>query len=297
MTARLERMRWLLVMAACAPALSGCGKSGGPELPDTAEASDEAPWPRGKPSAPPCSSATTRADCIAGTGEATCDPARWMREALGRLGSTEQVSCNDSEVRWLHLAGAASSEKELWSFVQRVREPLRAIPGLRSLGFGICCSDVPAARCITAYLDPCGTPLDEVVSRISELRQRDTAMKERELGVRVELTHPGPRCQADVATCSPLSFGAPADPDADRFPISVPHGDCAHDGECTFGGCISWREAAHQWVCQLTSSESVEPPNTPRACGCVARECRWFEQDGGTGPAPGALQEPSPEGR
>jgi hypothetical protein len=77
-------------------------------------------------------------------------------------------------------------------------------------------------------------------------------------------------------------MGGVADPSLDRYPISYPGGDCSYDGECTIGGCVegcvSWRRAARDWIC-AASADAPEAPSTPRACGCVASQCRWFEQD------------------
>jgi hypothetical protein len=238
-------------------------------------------WPHGTPTAPPCSSSTTRPDCIAGTGQVACNPSRWLQQALERLGPTTQVSCKKSEAHWITLAGERSTEKELFGFKGRSSAELFAIPGLRMHAVGLCCPEAPARRCLSVFLDPCGAPVDEVIRRIADLRQRDPGMANHEIGIRVELTQPGPRCQADDPECLPLSFGAPADPDRDRYPISEAKGSCSHDGECTIGGCatgacLSWREATRQWICPATE-RSVAPPNLPRACGCVARECRWFE--------------------
>jgi hypothetical protein len=175
-----------------------------------------------------------------------------------------------------------ATEQELVDFKRRVSNELLAIPGLRALGVGLCCPTTPAARCLSLFVDPCGTALDALFHRIAELARRDAQMNARELRLRVELTHPGPRCQSEDPSCVPLFLGASPNPDLDRYPIAGPRGTCSHDGECTLGGClagdcVSWREAARQWTCPL-SETSVEPPNLPRACGCVAGACRWFEQ-------------------
>jgi hypothetical protein len=107
-------------------------------------------------------------------------------------------------------------------------------------------------------------------------------MSAREVRLRIELTHPGPRCRRDDAECLPISMGGVADPSLDRYPISHSGGDCSHDGECTIGGCVqgcvSWRRAARDWIC-AASADSPETPSMLRACGCVASQCRWFEQD------------------
>lgn len=201
-----------------------------------------------------------------------------------------RAPCEKSGAHVFRLAGIPSTERELIDFKRGVRDDLFAISGLRAHGVGVCCSEMPGARCLSIFLDPCGPPIDEVVRRIAELKERDSAIAYREMLIRVDLTHPGPRCQPDDASCGPLSIGVPTDPDMDRFPISRPQGYCSHDGECAIGGCaegscLSWREAARQWICAL-SSTSGEPPNMPRACGCVAGACRWFEQDGATESSP-----------
>jgi hypothetical protein len=270
----------------CALAACGGPRQATPQA--VAPAVQEKRWVRGAPSPPPCSAATTRADCVRPSGPATCNPTTWMAEALGRL-EQPPVACKSPSGHVLVVPGLRpATESELLDFQRRVIDQLRGIAGLRTVAVGMCCMASPDDRCLSLFMDPCGTPVDELFSKMADIARRDAQMSQRELRLRVGLTHPGPRCQPDDPGCGPVALGAPPDPDLDRYPIVGRSGipaasaECSHDGECTTGSCeelacVSWRESARQWICPATRSLR-EPPKAPWACGCVAGSCRWFEQ-------------------
>jgi hypothetical protein len=90
-----------------------------------------------------------------------------MNEALARLEPAAQTVCNARDVHVAVPGSIPDSSRDLRDFKRRTRDQLFAIRGLRMLGVGLCCSATPEARCLSVFLDPCGTPVDQVVRRIA----------------------------------------------------------------------------------------------------------------------------------
>ncbi len=132
-------------------------------------------------------------------------------------------------------------------------------------------------------MDLCSIALDDIARRVESAIEAGAPGAGRRVDVLVEYSGAlGPRCDADDPGCTAQSAGGGSDgplPGAGRNVVlpRLGRGRCAHDGECSVGGCgnvcQSWREPSRATTC-LGYSELDEGA----FCGCVEGRCAFFQQ-------------------
>lgn len=133
-------------------------------------------------------------------------------------------------------------------------------------------------------LDLCSTRLTEVVQRLGEVVGGGRVGERQRVDVLVEYSGAlGPRCDANDPGCTAQAVRSGEDTDGPEEggerEIVLPErgeGSCAHDGECSIGGCgnvcRSWRVAPRASTCiGFTALEDERV-----FCGCVSGQCRFF---------------------
>jgi hypothetical protein len=170
-----------------------------------------------------------------------------------------------------------------------------------TIGVASCCKDPERIEqgqrllpCLFVSYDLCALAMSDVVGLVeSSLRSR--GITDARLGLSFMLSGAaGPRCTPEDPTCGPVPLGAgksasPGDRCSNhRHPVDPPsspafrrfsRGSCAHDGECTIGGCgnrcTAWTEGNFISTCE--GYRKIQ--EVPAYCGCVDGACTWFVAD------------------
>ena len=216
------------------------------------------PFARRPPTQAPTGPATVAAVAAAGARYEVCAPAAYVltREGQRELTNRELLTVQDGLFNG--LPGRASAG------VGGVRCPRSSSPGAIGVHLEI--------------REHSATPV-EIAEKLAALAPEGAI-------ARVQVTiisAPGPRCAPDDLACEPLPYGAACvektdyDPQGKRTIVRAGGGTdapCAHDGECTIGGCgnecVPTSDIPLPGTCQLyTRWQNVY-------CGCVQNACAWF---------------------
>ena len=179
---------------------------------------------------------------------------------------------------------ARDGQRELTEHeLKRVMDGLyHRLPGMAAAGIGgVRCrspSSGPSLGITLEVREQSATPMQ--IARQLETLAPDGSTARVEVTI---ISAPGPRCAADDPACEPLPYQAACvektayNPRATRTIVRAgggTHAPCAHDGECTIGGCgnecVPTSDIPLPGTCQLyTRWQNVY-------CGCVQNACAWF---------------------
>lgn len=291
--------RWLVSMVWMAVGAAACGPSPG--------GGDDAPASTGSSTGAVGTSGTSASDGVAGTTAGDVDTTSSGPADSTGTGDVPVASCNPVDVHGPYLESHVDSDWVAFEgcdedsvYIERPgTEPidtidgfdklggfeiaLLGVPGVASVGRGLCCSG--SAACIVVSINRWSWSLPEMFDTIATTfgELGDVCF-----GLRVDLVgEEGPRCEPEDPECLPLpvcgddpSFAccqAPAfDPDATRTPVGddLSTGSCTHDGECLIFHtvCGDYMTPSGGGVDQCTDEISEA------YCGCVDGACHWYEQ-------------------